>query len=202
MAVLAASRPGREALEPGRCARRGCWPLLDLGSALGNSFGSYQRGQYPREWSVNMRLGIGDRAGTLLLLASLLASALAAPSCGGGEDKAPPATRPAGAGFLEGRATIGPLTPVERPGVATPTPSAETCTSRGLTVYEQDGVTEVISFQLRPDCTYRVALPPGTYVVRLKETPGVGGSKDLPRTVRIESGETNRLDISIDTGIR
>ena len=113
------------------------------------------------------------------------------------------AAQPAGnVGYLEGRATIGPLTPVERVGVPTPTPPPEVCTSRGLTIYEADGKTEVTSANLQPDCSYRVSLKPGTYVVGLKQGRGIGFSKDLPKTVQIESGKTVRLDISIDTGIR
>jgi hypothetical protein len=104
-------------------------------------------------------------------------------------------------GYLEGRASIGPLAPVERVGVPSPTPPPQVCTSRGLAIFRADGRTLVTSFNLQADCTYRVALPPGEYVVRLK--PGVFGfSKDLPKTVQIESGRTTRLDLHIDTGIR
>lgn len=104
-------------------------------------------------------------------------------------------------GYLEGRASIGPLTPVERVGVPTPTPSPQVCTARGLAIDAADGKTPVTSFNLRPDCTYRVALAPGQYVVRLK-SGGFGFSKDLPKTVTIQRGQTTRLDIHIDTGIR
>lgn len=105
-------------------------------------------------------------------------------------------------GYLEGTATIGPLTPVQRAGEPTPTPSPQVCTSRGLTIYKADGKTQVTSFDLQGDCTYRVALEPGAYVVGLKQNPGIGGSKDLPKSVEIESGKTTHLDIDIDTGIR
>ncbi len=105
-------------------------------------------------------------------------------------------------GYLEGHADIGPLTPVQRVGVPSPTPSPQVCTSRGLAVYQADGTTPVTSFDLRPDCTYHVALSPGSYVVKLRGQTGIGGSKDLPRTVVIQAGKTVRLDISIDTGIR
>jgi acetyl esterase/lipase len=104
-------------------------------------------------------------------------------------------------GYLEGSVTIGPLQPVERVGVPPPTPSPDACTARGLTIDASDGVTEVTSFNLQPDCTYRVALAPGSYVVRLKPN-GIDRTKDLPRTVQIQAGQAVRLDISIDTGIR
>src|SRR3990172_11479176 len=45
-------------------------------------------------------------------------------------------------GYLEGRATVGPLTPVERIGVPTPTPSPELCGGIGLTVFVAGGTTE------------------------------------------------------------
>jgi len=105
-------------------------------------------------------------------------------------------------GYLEGRVGIGPLTPVERIGVPTPTPSAELCSGIGLTVFESDGTTEVARFQLRPDCTFSFALSPGSYVVWLRFASGIQFSKDLPKTVKVERGETTRLEFSVDTGIR
>jgi acetyl esterase len=104
-------------------------------------------------------------------------------------------------GYLEGGATIGPLQPVERVGVPPPTPSPDACTARGLTIDASDGATEVTGFNLQPDCTYRVALAPGSYVVRLKPN-GIDSGKDLPRTVQIQAGQTVRLDIRVDTGLR
>src|SRR6266851_2002847 len=106
-----------------------------------------------------------------------------------------------GAGYLEGRASIGPLQPVERVGVPPPTPSPATCTARGLIVTDLHTGTDVARFDLDPDCTYHVALAPGTYRVELQRR-GIDISKDLPRTVTISRGQTTRLDISIDTGIR
>jgi hypothetical protein len=46
-----------------------------------------------------------------------------------------------------------------------------------------------------------VTLKPGTYIVDIQRQ-GIGGSPQLPKTVTIRAGETIRLDISIDTGIR
>ncbi len=134
--------------------------------------------------------------------ASVLVSPIASPSPGASPGgTALTGTPTSTEGYLEGRVSIGPLTPVERIGVPSPTPSPQICSSRGLAIFREDGRTQVTSFNLQPDCTYRVALPPGRYVVRLK--PGVSGfSKDLPATVQIESGRTTRLDLHIDTGIR
>ena len=75
-------------------------------------------------------------------------------------------------GYLEGKASIGPLRPVERAGEPPATPSPEVCAARGLVIYRADGRTEVTRLELGPDCSYRIALRAGTYVVQLK--PGGG----------------------------
>jgi hypothetical protein len=46
-----------------------------------------------------------------------------------------------------------------------------------------------------------VELNPGRYIVDT-DNIGIGGSKDLPKEVKIESGKTIKLNINIDTGIR
>jgi hypothetical protein len=68
-------------------------------------------------------------------------------------------------------------------------------------VFDAKTSVEVARFDLRPDCTYRVALPPGSYRVELQRR-GIDISKDLPQTVTISTGQTTRLDMSIYTGIR
>jgi hypothetical protein len=115
----------------------------------------------------------------------------------------PTPTLPAnGNGYLEGHATIGPLTPVERVDVPPPTPSPQLCMSVGIAILSEDGTKEVSSLNLRGDCTYRVELKPGSYTVRLKTTIGLPISRDLPKAVKIESGKTSRLNFDVDTGIR
>jgi hypothetical protein len=104
-------------------------------------------------------------------------------------------------GYLEGQVSIGPLQPVERVGVPPPTPSPAVCTARGLAVYEINTGAEAARFPPGPDCHYQVALPPGTYRVEL-DRRGIDFSKDLPRVVQITPGQSTRLDLSIDTGIR
>jgi hypothetical protein len=116
-------------------------------------------------------------------------------------ESAPPAVPVSSMGYLEGQVAIGPLRPVERVGVPPPTPSPAVCTARGLVVYQVDTGAEAARFALGPDCRYRVALPSGSYRVEL-DRRGIDFSKDLPRVVTITAGQTTRLDISIDTGIR
>ena len=105
---------------------------------------------------------------------------------------------------LEGRVTVGPLDPVQsepEPGVE-PTPVPEVVfTSRSLNIYRADGKTLVKTVRFNGDGTYRVELPPGTYVAALPEG-GIEFARELPKTVVLESGQHVELNLDIDTGIR
>ncbi len=104
-------------------------------------------------------------------------------------------------GTLQGHVDIGPLTPVEKIGVPTPTVPPEVYAARKLVVYQADGKTEAARVSINGQGNYQVSLPPGSYVVDLVHS-GMDRGKNLPQTVEIRAGETTRLDISIDTGIR
>jgi hypothetical protein len=104
-------------------------------------------------------------------------------------------------GILKGEVTVGPLQPVERIGVPTPTVPPQVYTTRGIEIYRQDGKTLVKSLYFSPDGSYQVELAPGKYVVRLMPT-GIDHAGELPADVTIQSGETVTLNIDIDTGIR
>lgn len=101
---------------------------------------------------------------------------------------------------IKGKVSVGPICPVERAGVPCPTPP-EAYTSRSVILYAADGVTMVKEMHFTNDGTYSFSVPVGTYVL---STPrqGIGGAKDLPKTVNVKSGETLEVDFSIDTGIR
>jgi hypothetical protein len=104
-------------------------------------------------------------------------------------------------GILEGHVTIGPLVPVVREGVPEPTPAPEVYASRQIVIYSSDGRTEVTRVQIDGQGNYRVELPVGNYVVDINRA-GIDRAKDLPYTVEIVAGQTTRLDVDIDTGIR
>jgi hypothetical protein len=104
-------------------------------------------------------------------------------------------------GTLEGHVTIGPLVPVVRQGEPEPTPAPEVYAARQIVVLTRDGQTEVARAQVDAEGDYRVALPPGTYVVDINHA-GIDRAADLPKTVQISAGQVTRLDIDIDTGIR
>lgn len=103
-------------------------------------------------------------------------------------------------GIIKGKVTVGPICPVERLDSPCPVPP-EAYTSREVILYAADGTTVVKRMRFAPDGTYRFEALAGTYVLGIPNQ-GVGGSRDLPKTVTIKSGETFEVNFSIDTGIR
>ncbi len=104
-----------------------------------------------------------------------------------------------GTGTLTGNVSIGPLCPVE-PCTVPHDRLVAAYEARPITISTTGG-TVVSTVIADPETGYVVALQPGTYVVDIPHQ-GIGGSGDLPATVTIRSGETVRLNISVDTGIR
>ncbi len=101
-------------------------------------------------------------------------------------------------GTLAGNVTIGPLCPVEPCSISRDQIVAAYA-ARPLMINTPGGAF-VGSVTADPDTGYSISLRPGTYIVDIPHQ-GIGGS-DLPKTVTIRAGETVRLDIDIDTGIR
>jgi hypothetical protein len=122
-----------------------------------------------------------------IAVAIVLSTITAAPGSGGGT------------GTLAGNVTIGPLCPVE-PCTVTPHRLTAVYAARTIVVSMPGGV---VVAQAVPDpyTGFSFVLKPGTYIVDIKHQ-GIDRSPELPKTVTIRAGETIRLDISIDTGIR
>jgi len=104
-----------------------------------------------------------------------------------------------GTGTLTGNVTIGPLCPVE-PCTITPDRLTAAYAARTIVVSIPEGavIAEAVP---DPFTGYSFILKPGTYVVDVRHQ-GIDRSPELPKTITIRAGETIRLDISIDTGIR
>lgn len=110
------------------------------------------------------------------------------------------ATGPQEMGQLEGQVTIGPIWPVERPSEKREIP-CEVYEARKIMVYDRSG-NRLIE-QVDIDCKghYQVYLKPATYTVDINRL-GIDHSSEVPTQIEIRSGETVRLNIDIDTGIR
>ncbi len=101
-------------------------------------------------------------------------------------------------GTLTGAITLGPVSPVERPGIKPALVPAPGVKLLILTPARQ----EIAAVTTDAGGQFRVDLPPGTYQVKMAPRKGKEFTKDLPATVTITPGQETRLDIRLDTGIR
>jgi hypothetical protein len=135
-----------------------------------------------------------DRAFIIMILVIITVAIAVALNSGG-----LPSGKGADTGTLTGNVSIGPLCPVE-PCTLTHDRIVAAYAAHPISITTTGG-TVVASVTADPETGYTVALRPGTYIVDIPHQ-GIGGSRELPKTVTIRQGETVRLDISIDTGIR
>ena len=108
-------------------------------------------------------------------------------------------------GLLQGKVNIGPISPVDQPGIATPIP-CDVYNARKIMIYDKTGSNLIQQVDIECNAEenyarYRIELKPGTYTVDINHL-GIDSSKDVPKQVEIKAGITTRLDIDIDTGIR
>ncbi|MFC2059291.1 META domain-containing protein [Chloroflexota bacterium] len=103
-------------------------------------------------------------------------------------------------GLLRGEVTIGPITPVEKPG-ETPAVPCEVYGARNIMVYDSDGTSLIKQVDIDCEGNYEVKLKPGIYMIDINNI-GIDHSSDVPKEIEIKSGETVELNIDIDTGIR
>jgi len=102
-------------------------------------------------------------------------------------------------GTLTGTVTIGPLCPVE-PCTISPEQLAAVYEARTVIVRSPAG-DRIAEQHPDPRAGYTIALRPGVY--RVDIVPGgMHVTPDLPKSVTVRPGETVRVDITIDTGIR
>ncbi|RKY46844.1 MAG: hypothetical protein DRP86_08515 [Candidatus Neomarinimicrobiota bacterium] len=103
-------------------------------------------------------------------------------------------------GTLTGKVTIGPLCPVE-PCDLTEEEIFAAYEARKILIYNRDTTVVLWKAGINHDSTYTVPLVQGSYIVDI-DTIGIDHSSDVPALVNIVAGNTTRLDIDIDTGIR
>ena len=103
-------------------------------------------------------------------------------------------------GVLEGKVTIGPLVPVERPGVKYEIP-CEAYEARKIMVFDKNHKRLIKQVDIDCKGTYRVELKPGLYVVDINRI-GIDHSSEVPAKVEMKPRQIVQLDIDIDTGIR
>jgi hypothetical protein len=140
--------------------------------------------------------GMQTSRALFIMVLVLVTIAVAVVLNGGGIPMGPAAAN----ATLTGNVSVGPLCPVE-PCTLSHDQLVAAYAARPIGIAKPGGAV-IASVIADPDTGYAVSLRPGTYTIVDIHHLGIGGSRDLPKTITLRSGETVWLNISIDTGIR
>jgi hypothetical protein len=104
-------------------------------------------------------------------------------------------------GFLEGHLKITWLGAAAEPSDAMPRPTvtAETYAEYPLVVLSEDGKTQVARVAADGNGNYRVALPPGNYILDVQRRPR-GHVRAKPQPFTVASNQTVHVDMNIVIG--
>jgi len=107
--------------------------------------------------------------------------------------------------LLQGAVTIGPITPVEKPGEPLIV-SPEVFSARKIMIYSGNGnrlIREVAIIQISQGATgyYTAQIAPGMYTIDINRM-GIDHADGLPKKISPVADETVTIDVNIDTGIR
>jgi hypothetical protein len=102
-------------------------------------------------------------------------------------------------GFMEGHLTIVPPGVVEPDNMPRPQISPQSYSEYHLIVWSQDRKKEIAQITTDANGNYRVALPPGVYILDVEHRVGRRiGAK--PQEFKVASNETVRVDMNIIPG--
>jgi hypothetical protein len=105
-------------------------------------------------------------------------------------------------GFIEGHVRILASKEVELAEGNPPKFSGANYAEYPLVILSQDGKNEIAGVTADQDGKFRVALPPGDYILDVQGRQPKGHLRAKPQRFTIASNQTVRLDMYIDTGIR
>jgi len=128
----------------------------------------------------------------------VLCVAAVIPSRAAAQEPAPKPPAAASSG-IAGIALVGPITPVERPGV----PNARPLPGAIVTVQPENGGDEIARGTADEKGRFKVPLIPGVYrIVPLPPKPGSVLPRGAPQQVRVREGAFTRVTVRYDSGIR
>jgi len=105
-------------------------------------------------------------------------------------------------GFVEGHLKIVSPKEVELADGSPPATSAENYAEYPLIILSQDGKKEIARVTADGNGNYRLALPPGDYVLDVQGRAPKGHVRAKPQRFTVVSNQTVRVDMDLDTGIR
>jgi hypothetical protein len=105
-------------------------------------------------------------------------------------------------GFVEGRLRILTSAGVELAEGNPPKFSGANYAEYPLIILSQDGKKEIARVTADENGKFRVALPPGDYVLDVQGRQPKGHVRAKPQRFTIASNQTAHVDMYIDTGIR
>jgi len=105
-------------------------------------------------------------------------------------------------GFMEGHLKIVEIRPVEPDNVPQPTVAPETYAEYPLIVLSEDGKREITRLSADKSGNYRVALPPGAYILKVQERAEERAERihANPQPFTVVSNQTVRVDMRILIG--
>jgi hypothetical protein len=105
-------------------------------------------------------------------------------------------------GFLEGHLRILAFRDVELAEGNPSKSSGGNYAEYPLIILSQDGKKEIARVTADADGSYRLALPPGDYILDVQGRPPKGHVRANPQRFTVTANQTARVDMDIDTGIR
>ena len=107
-------------------------------------------------------------------------------------------------GFMEGHLKIVVIRAVEPDNMPQPTVMPETYAEYPLVILTRDGKREIARLTADKSGNYRIALPPGAYILAVQERPAEERAAERihanPQPFTIISNQTVRVDMSIFIG--
>jgi hypothetical protein len=104
-------------------------------------------------------------------------------------------------GFVEGHLKILSLKPVQLASEKVEKGASEDYSEYPLSILSQDGRKEIARVTADEKGNYRVALPPGDYILDVQGR-GRGRVRAKPQRFSVASNKTVRVDMNMDAGIR
>ena len=105
-------------------------------------------------------------------------------------------------GFLAGQLKIFSRSPVKLADENTAAVAAKNYADYPLIILSRADKKEITRVTAERDGNYRVALPPGDYILDVQGRKPKGHLRAKPQPFTVVSNQTVRVDMDIDTGVR